>query len=128
MGSKTRLSSHCTKRANYGLNLVTSRKINTRLARPIVPEAIHNPVAIRLLVLGLLTAHICYVCMFCIYICLTEAGAMHEAGNVCSVWSTYYHFPMWYFTSIHFIIWEVLLPIARWFLTSWGTYIFIMHI
>ena len=35
MGSKTRLSSHCIKRANNGVNLVTSRKINTRLARPI---------------------------------------------------------------------------------------------
>ena len=34
MGSKTRLSSYCTKRANNGVNLVTSRKINTRLARP----------------------------------------------------------------------------------------------
>ena len=36
MGSKTRLGSYCTKRANNGVNLVTSRKINTRLARPIV--------------------------------------------------------------------------------------------
>ena len=36
MGSKTRLGSYCTKRANNGLNLVTSRKINTRLARPIM--------------------------------------------------------------------------------------------
>ena len=36
MGSKTRLSSYCTKQANNGVNLVTSRKINTRLARPIV--------------------------------------------------------------------------------------------
>ena len=35
MGSKTRLSSYCTKRANNGVNLVKSRKINTRLARPI---------------------------------------------------------------------------------------------
>ena len=35
MGSKTRLSSYCTKRANNGVNLVTSREINTRLARPI---------------------------------------------------------------------------------------------
>ena len=35
MGSKTRLGSYCTKRANNGVNLVTSRKINTRLARPI---------------------------------------------------------------------------------------------
>ena len=32
---KARLSSYCTKRANNGVNLVTSRKINTRLARPI---------------------------------------------------------------------------------------------
>ena len=37
MGSKTRLSSYCTKRANNGVNLATSRKINTRLARPILP-------------------------------------------------------------------------------------------
>ena len=35
MGSKTRLSSYCTKRANNGVNIVTSRKMNTRLARPI---------------------------------------------------------------------------------------------
>ena len=35
MGSKTRLSSYCTKRANNGVNLVMSRNINTRLARPI---------------------------------------------------------------------------------------------
>ena len=35
MGLKTRLSSHCTKRANNGVNLVTSRKVKTRLARPI---------------------------------------------------------------------------------------------
>ena len=35
MGLKTRLSSYCTKRANNGVNLVTSRKINTRLACPI---------------------------------------------------------------------------------------------
>ena len=36
MGSKTRLGSYCIKRANNGVNLVTSRNINTRLARPIV--------------------------------------------------------------------------------------------
>ena len=35
MGSKTRLGSYCTKRAKNGVNLVTSRNINTRLARPI---------------------------------------------------------------------------------------------
>ena len=35
MGSKTRLGSYYTKRANNGVNLVTSRKINTRLACPI---------------------------------------------------------------------------------------------
>ena len=40
MGSKTRLSSYCTKRANNGVNLVTSRNINTRLARPIVKDAV----------------------------------------------------------------------------------------
>ena len=38
MGLKARLSSYCTKRANNGMNLVTSRKINTRLARPITSE------------------------------------------------------------------------------------------
>ena len=35
MGSKTRLGSYCTKRANNGVNLVTSRNVNTRLARPV---------------------------------------------------------------------------------------------
>ena len=35
MGSKTRLSSYCTKRANNGVNLAMSRRIITRLARPI---------------------------------------------------------------------------------------------
>ena len=38
MGSKTRLGSYCTKPANNGVNLVTSRNINTRLARPIGHE------------------------------------------------------------------------------------------
>ena len=41
MGSKTRLASYCTKRANNGVNLVTSRNINTRLARPII-ECVEN--------------------------------------------------------------------------------------
>ena len=36
MGLKARLSSNCTKRANNGVNLVTSRKVNTRLARPML--------------------------------------------------------------------------------------------
>ena len=36
MGSKTRLGSYSTKRANNGVNLVTSRKKNTRLARPMI--------------------------------------------------------------------------------------------
>ena len=35
MGSKTRLSSYCTKRGDYIVNLATSRKLNTRLARTI---------------------------------------------------------------------------------------------
>ena len=43
MGSKTRLSSYCTKRANNGVNLVTSRKINTRLARPISNNLLADP-------------------------------------------------------------------------------------
>ena len=30
----------------------------------LVPDAIHNPVAIKLLVSGLLTGHICYVHLF----------------------------------------------------------------
>ena len=35
---------------------------------------------------------------------------------------------IWILTSCPFnIIWEVLLANARWYLTSWGTYIFIMH-
>ena len=34
MGSKTRLSSYCTKRGDNAVNLVTSRKTNARLARP----------------------------------------------------------------------------------------------
>ena len=42
MRSKTRLSSYCTKRANNGVNLVTSRKINTRLARPIPCHQLHR--------------------------------------------------------------------------------------
>ena len=40
MGLKTRLSSYCTKRANNGVNLVMSRKINTRLARPIKMQSL----------------------------------------------------------------------------------------
>ena len=35
MGSKTRLSSYCTKRGDDTVNLVTSCKTNARLARPI---------------------------------------------------------------------------------------------
>ena len=37
-----RLSSYCTKRSNNGVNLVTSRKINTRLARPIGYEPLNR--------------------------------------------------------------------------------------
>ena len=35
MESKTRLSSYCTKQGDNTVNLVTSRKTNARLARPI---------------------------------------------------------------------------------------------
>ena len=40
MGLKVRLSSNCTKRANNGVDLVTSHKITTRLARPIMLQPI----------------------------------------------------------------------------------------
>ena len=36
MGLKTRLSSYCSKQGDNTMNLVTSRKTNARLARPIV--------------------------------------------------------------------------------------------
>ena len=36
MGSKTRLSSYCTKRGDNTVNLVTSHKTNARLARPMI--------------------------------------------------------------------------------------------
>ena len=38
MGSKTRLSSYCTKQDNDTVNLVTSHKINTRLVRPMMVQ------------------------------------------------------------------------------------------
>ena len=46
MGPKTKLSSYCTRRGNKTVNLVMPRKINTRLARPILiiilQAAIHS--------------------------------------------------------------------------------------
>ena len=50
MGSKTRLGSYCTKRANNGVNLATSRNIYTRLARPIaaLPTAFMDVAALLL--------------------------------------------------------------------------------
>ena len=42
MGSKTRLGSYCSKRANNGVNLVTSRNINTRLARPMIMKMVEE--------------------------------------------------------------------------------------
>ena len=47
-----------------------------------VPEAIHNSVAIKLLVSGLLTGHICYVHLFlhhnrfCIYILISSVQVL----------------------------------------------------
>ena len=44
MGSKTRLSSYCSKRGDNTMNLVTSHKTNARLARPIkweLPQPVH---------------------------------------------------------------------------------------
>ena len=52
MGSKTRLGSYCTKRANNGVNLVTSHNINTRLARPIRRDPIVIPTAPELMHVG----------------------------------------------------------------------------
>ena len=78
-----------------------------------VPEAIHNQVAIKLLVSGFLTGHKCYVYLFLhqilyLYlispmqavrhfnILLTEACVMHEAGSIHFIWSTYYYFSFGY--------------------------------
>ena len=35
MASKTELSTYCTKRPKHAANLATSRRVNTRLTRPI---------------------------------------------------------------------------------------------
>ena len=52
-------------RGDNTVNLVTSRKTNARLARPIVPKTIHNPIAIKLLVTGLMTLHnVMYACFY----------------------------------------------------------------
>ena len=40
MGSKTRLSSYCTKRGDNAVNLVMSRKTNARLAHPIIFQSV----------------------------------------------------------------------------------------
>ena len=50
MGSKTKLSSYCTKRGDNTVNLVTSRKTNVRLSRPI--GAIVIPTAPELMLGG----------------------------------------------------------------------------
>ena len=44
---------------------------------------------------------------------LTKAGVVNETGHAYSIWSIYCHFPYGYFTSVRFIIWEVLLANAR---------------
>ena len=54
------------------------------------------------------------ICHFNIY--LTEADVMHEEVYVYSIWSNKY--PFGYFTSVCFIIFEVLLAIAHGFLPS----------
>ena len=48
MGSKTRLNTFYTKRYENPANLVTSRKINTRLARPIRTTMKRNHVTSRI--------------------------------------------------------------------------------
>ena len=83
----------------------------------IVHEDIHNPVDAKLLV----TWHICYMCAPA----LTSWHVFHL--YLFSSVLVIYHFSIGYFISVHLIIWEVLLPIARWCLTSWETYIFIQR-
>ena len=59
---------------------------------------------------------------------LAEAGVVRVAGYVDSYLEHLVPLLIWILTCCPFyIIWEVLLAYARWFLTSWGTYIFIMH-
>ena len=53
---------------------------------------------------------------------LIEAGVMHEAGYVDYL---EYHFPFRYFTSVQYIIWEVLVAFQRKFLTIWGALIYL---
>ena len=47
MRSKTRLITSCTKRHENSTNLVTSRKLNTRLARPIDRKSERNAITQR---------------------------------------------------------------------------------
>ena len=56
MGSETRLSSYCSKRGNNTMNLVTSRKTNARLARPIISD--ENTLICPISVTGHNTLHI----------------------------------------------------------------------
>ena len=51
-------------------------------------------------------ASVLVICHFNIK--LTEAGVVHEAGYVNSIWNTKYHFSFGYLTSVHFIISEVI--------------------
>ena len=60
-------------------------------------------------------------------ILLTEAGVMHEAGYVDYLEHLVPLLIQIFTSCLFFPIWEVLLANARWFLTSWGTYIFIKH-
>ena len=66
----------------------------------------------------IITSFVCDLVSSVLVIChlnitLTEAGVMHEAAYIYCIRSTWYHFPFGYFTAVHFIIWEVLLAIAR---------------
>ena len=99
----------------------------------IVPNIIHKPVVIKLLVFGLeiyimyiyfTSLHVLYLYRFSfvLVIChininLTEAGVMHEAGYVYYIWTTYIVLlPFWIITSCPFVvIWKVLLAIVSWF-------------
>ena len=63
MGSKTRQSSYCTKRGDNAMNLVTSRKTNARLARPIMELRIRLRIHIlRSRCLGTFSSGTCLKC------------------------------------------------------------------
>ena len=100
----------------------------------------------KLLVSGLLTGHICYVYLFLlhnrlyIYILLVPCKSFviltsYWQRRVSCMRQGMFTLSDAHSTTSHsdinicpfYIIWEVLWANARWYFTSWGTYILIMH-